>query len=165
MRKDAGVDGDAQRLSQLGWMLFLKILDDREKECEVLYDTYVSPIPENLRWREWASDPEGMTGDELLDFVNNELFVKLKDLPAPDGANPMVFVIRSIFEDSYNYMKNGTLIRQVINKIEDGIDFNNTNDRHTFGDIYEKILKDLQSAGNAGEFYTPRAVTPVSYTH
>lgn len=159
MRKDAGVDGDAQRLSQLGWMLFLKILDDREKECEVLYETYVSPIPVNLRWREWASDSEGMTGDKLLDFVNNELFVKLKDLPAPDGANPMVFVIRSIFEDSYNYMKNGTLIRQVINKIEDGIDFNNTKDRHTFGDIYEKILKDLQSAGNAGEFYTPRAVT------
>lgn len=159
MRKDAGVDGDAQRLSQLGWMLFLKIFDDREKECEILYDTYVSPLPEILRWRNWASDPEGMTGDKLLDFVNNELFMKLKDLPAPDGANPMVFVIRSIFEDSYNYMKNGTLIRQVINKVEDGIDFNNTKDRHTFGDIYEKILKDLQSAGNAGEFYTPRAVT------
>ncbi|MDE4907215.1 type I restriction-modification system subunit M [Methanogenium marinum] len=159
MRKDAGVDGDAQRLSQLGWMLFLKILDDREKECEVLYDTYASPIPENLRWRSWASDSEGITGDKLLDFVNNVLFLQLKDLPTPDGANSMVFVIRAIFEDSYNYMKNGTLIRQVINKIEDGIDFNNTNDRHTFGDIYEKILKDLQSAGNAGEFYTPRAVT------
>lgn len=159
MRKDAGVDGDAQRLSQLGWMLFLKILDDREKECEILYDNYKSPLPDDLRWRSWASDSEGITGDKLLDFVNNILFVRLKDLPAPDGANPMVFVIRSIFEDSYNYMKNGTLIRQVINKIEDGIDFNNTKDRHTFGDIYEKILKDLQSAGNAGEFYTPRAVT------
>lgn len=159
MRKDAGVDGDAQRLSQLGWMLFLKILDDREKECEILYDNYKSPLPDDLRWRSWASDPEGITGDKLLDFVNNILFVRLKDLPVPDGANPMVFVIRSIFEDSYNYMKNGTLIRQVINKIEDGIDFNNTKDRHTFGDIYEKILKDLQSAGNAGEFYTPRAVT------
>ena len=159
MRKDVGVDGDAQRISQLVWMFFLKIYDDREAEIELLEDDYQSPLPENLRWRNWAADPESMTGDDLNDFVNNELFPTLKDklnLQGPTG--PRALVIRNIFEDAYNYMKSGTLIRQVINKICE-IDFNNTEDRHTFGTIYEQILKDLQSAGNAGEFYTPRAVT------
>ena len=159
MRKDAGVDGDAQRLSQLGWMLFLKIFDDQENEYELFDESYHSPIPEELRWRNWAKDAEGMTGEKLLDFVNDDLFRTLKELPVSEGVSPMNAVIRSVFEDSFNYMKNGTLIRQVINKIEDGIDFNTSKDRHVFGDIYEKLLKDLQSAGNAGEFYTPRAVT------
>ena len=157
MRKDAGVDGDAQRIGQLVWMFFLKIFDDQEQELELLSDDYTSPIPEILRWRNWA-DAEGITGDDLFDFVNNELFRALKDLELSAVTNGRGQVVKSVFEDAYNYMKNGTLIRQVVNKIND-IDFNRSSDRHTFGDIYEQILKDLQSAGNAGEFYTPRAVT------
>jgi len=158
MRKDAGISGDAQRIEQLIWMIFLKIYDDREAELELIEDGFVSPIPQHLRWRNWAADPEGQTGDALLDFVNDLLFPKLKDLQAHGEAGKRALVVRSIFEDANNFMKSGTLMRQVINKINE-IDFNNTDDRHTFGDIYEKILKDLQSAGNAGEFYTPRAVT------
>jgi type I restriction enzyme M protein len=158
MRKDVGLDGDAQRISQLAWMLFLKIFDDREKEYEAMHDNYRSPIAKHLRWRNWAADPEGMTGESLLDFVNNTLFKKLKNLSYGLERNPRGFVIRQAFEDAYNYMKSGTLMRQVINKVNE-IDFNKARDRHLFGEIYEKILKDLQSAGNAGEFYTPRAVT------
>ena len=153
MRKDAGADGDAQRLEQLGWMFFLKIFDDREKERELLSDNYHSPLPKHLRWSNWAADQEGITGDELLDFVNNSLLPKLKTLPVAETSSPPSSV--SAFEDANNYMKNGTLMRQVINKIND-IDFNASEDRHMFGDIYEKTPKDLQSAGNAGEFYTPR---------
>ncbi|MDF1740799.1 MAG: class I SAM-dependent DNA methyltransferase [Verrucomicrobiales bacterium] len=159
MRKDVGVDGDAQRISQLVWMFFLKIYDDREDQIELLEDDYQSPLPEHLRWRNWAADPEGMTGDALSDFVNLQLFPTLKEKLTLEGPNSKrAQVIRNVFEDAYNYMKSGTLIRQVINKINE-INFNNTEDRHTFGNIYEQILKDLQSAGNAGEFYTPRAVT------
>ena len=156
MRKDAGTYGDAQRLEQLGWMFFLKIFDDREKEMELVKDDYKSPLPKHLRWSAWATDAEGITGEALLDFVNNTLLPKLKALT---GAGDKISgLIRMAFEDANNYMKNGTLMRQVINKIND-IDFNASDDRHMFGDIYEKLLKDLQSAGNAGEFYTPRAVT------
>lgn len=158
MRKDAGVDGDAQRISQLVWMLFLKIFDDREKEWEITVADYKSPIPSRFRWRNWAADPEGITGEELLDFIDNELFKKLKEMAASVQKNPRAFVVKSVFEDAYNYMKSGTLMRQVINKINE-IDFNKSDDRHVFGDIYEQILRDLQSAGNAGEYYTPRAVT------
>jgi type I restriction enzyme M protein len=159
MRKDVGVDGDAQRISQLVWMFFLKIFDDRESELELLEDDYTSPLPEHLRWRAWAKDSEGITGDTLSDFVNNELFPTLKEkLVIHGSAGERARVVRNVFEDAYNYMKSGTLMRQVINKISE-IDFNNTGDRHTFGNIYEQILRDLQSAGNAGEFYTPRAVT------
>ncbi|MDX0769592.1 N-6 DNA methylase [Sinorhizobium medicae] len=159
MRKDVGVDGDAQRISQLVWMIFLKIFDDREAELELIEDDFVSPIPEHLRWRTWAANPEGMTGEALLDFVNMQLFPKLKEgMPTQGAVGKRAQVVRGVFEDAINFMKSGTLMRQVINKINE-IDFNNTEDRHTFGDIYEKVLKDLQSAGNAGEFYTPRAVT------
>jgi len=159
MRKDVGVDGDAQRISQLVWMFFLKIFDDREEEIELLEDDYKSPLPEELRWRNWAADSEGMTGDKLSDFVNTQLFPTLKTKLSLEGeSGQRARAIRNVFEDAYNYMKSGTLMRQVINKIAE-IDFNNTEDRHTFGSIYEQILKDLQSAGNAGEFYTPRAVT------
>lgn len=159
MRKDVGVDGDAQRISQLVWMFFLKIYDDREKEIELLEDNYKSPLPKDLRWRNWAANPEGMTGESLAGFINTELFPTLKEkLNLQGEAGQRARVIRNIFEDAYNYMKSGTLIRQVINKICE-INFNNTEDRHTFGSIYEQLLKDLQSAGNAGEFYTPRAVT------
>jgi len=158
MRQDAGIDGDAQRISQLSWLFFLKIFDDQEIKLELMQDNYISPIHKYLRWRTWAADPEGITGDELLNFVNNDLFEALKNLHADEQRNPRAFVVQSVFEDAFNYMKSGQLLRQVINKIND-IDFNNQQDRHLFNDLYEKILKDLQNAGNAGEFYTPRAVT------
>ena len=156
MRQDVGVDGDAQRISQLCWMFFLKIIDDQDQELELLDEGYRSPIPASLRWRHWAADPEGITGEELLDFVNGDLFPHLKELPIRSG--PRASVVRDVFEDAYNYMKSGQLLRQVINKIN-GVDFNNLTDRRHFGDIYEQVLNDLQSAGNAGEYYTPRAVT------
>ena len=157
MRQDVGVDGDAQRISQLCWMFFLKIIDDQDQEMELMQEGYRSPIPKKLQWRAWAADPEGITGDALFAFVNDELFPKLKELPgaAGDGRRR---VVRDVFEDAYNYMKSGQLMRQVVNKIS-AIDFNNLAERQHFGDIYEQILNDLQSAGNAGEYYTPRAVT------
>ena len=158
MRKDVGVDGDAQRLSQLVWMLFLKIFDDRETEWEVLQDNYQSPLPEQYCWCNWAANAEGMTGDALKQFLDSDMFPGLQQLEAK-GGDKRAFVIRSVFEDAYNYMKSGQLIRQVINKIQAGVDFNKAQERHLFGDMYEQLLRDLQAAGNAGEFYTPRAVT------
>lgn len=155
MRKDTGVDGDAQRLSQLVWMLFLKLFEDREKEYE-LKDNYISPIPQGFRWKDWAENDEGITGDELIDFINNKLFPKFKNLYNPHDIR--AGIIKEIFEDTYNYMKSGHLLRQVINKINE-IDFNSSEDSHLFNDIYENLLRSLQSAGNAGEYYTPRAVT------
>lgn len=158
MRKDVGVDGDAQRLGQLVWLLFLKIFDDREQAWELLQDNYQSPLPEPYRWRNWAADAEGITGDALKQFIDNDLFPALQNLQAK-GNDQRAYVIRSVFEDAYNYMKSGQLIRQVINKIQEGVDFNKAQERHLFGDMYEQLLRDLQAAGNAGEFYTPRAVT------
>ena len=158
MRKDAGVDGDAQRLGQLSWLLFLKIFDAQEEELEFELDDYRLPIPEQFLWRSWAADAEGITGDELLSFINEELFPQLKNMTVVKTKNPRGFVVKEAFSDAYNYMKNGTLLRQVINKLNE-IDFTDSSERHLFGDIYEQILRDLQSAGNAGEFYTPRAVT------
>jgi type I restriction enzyme M protein len=158
MRQDSGVDGDAQRISQLTWLLFLKVFDALEEELELTRDHYTSPIPDEMRWRQWAANAEGITGDELLDFVDNQLFATLKNLPGDARRNPRGFVVRGVFEDAYNYMKSGHLLRQVITKLN-AIDFNRQAERHQFNDLYEKILKDLQSAGNAGEFYTPRAVT------
>ncbi len=158
MRKDVGVDGDAQRLSQLVWLLFLKIFDDRESEWEILQDNYKSPLPAKYRWRNWAADAEGITGEALKQFIDNELFPALQNLTVK-GSDQRGVVIRSVFEDAYNYMKSGQLIRQVINKIQEGVDFNKAQERHLFGDMYEQLLRDLQAAGNAGEFYTPRAVT------
>ncbi|MEN9933984.1 MAG: hypothetical protein RLZZ387_563 [Chloroflexota bacterium] len=158
MRKDTGVDGDAQRISQLVWMIFLKIFDDREQEYELLGDDYRSPIPERLRWRTWATNDEGITGEALLTFVNNDLFPTLKELTLDPQRDRRGLIVREVFQDAYNYMKNGTLMRQVVNKINE-IDFNRSEDRHLFGDIYEQLLRDLQNAGNAGEYYTPRAVT------
>ena len=158
MRQDAGVDGDAQRISQLCWMFFLKIIDDQDEELELLSDGYVSPVPEKLRWRSWATDPEGITGDALLDFINTELFPGLKELEIAGQRDSRRGVVRSVFEDAFNYMKSGQLMRQVINTINE-INFNDLAQRQHFGDIYEQILNDLQSAGNAGEYYTPRAVT------
>jgi len=158
MRKDAGVDGDAQRLGQMSWLLFLKVFDAQEEELEFELDDYRAPIPEQYLWRNWAADEQGMTGEELLEFVNDRLFYDLKNLTASIDKNPRGFVVKEAFCDAFNYMKNGTLLRQVINKLNE-IDFTDSDERHLFGDIYEQILKDLQSAGNAGEFYTPRAIT------
>ncbi|WP_038879355.1 N-6 DNA methylase [Vibrio jasicida] len=158
MRKDAGVDGDAQRLGQMSWLLFLKVFDAQEEELELEMDDYKTPIDEKYLWRNWAVDAEGITGDKLLEFVNDDLFFHLKNMTAPVDKNPRGFVVKEAFSDAFNYMKNGTLLRQVINKLNE-IDFTDSDERHLFGDIYEQILKDLQSAGNAGEFYTPRAVT------
>ena len=158
MRQDAGINGDAQRIEQMVWLLFLKVFEALEDELELTRDDYKSPIPARLRWRNWAADPEGITGDELLAFVNGELFTTLKNLPADPLRNARGYVVRGVFEDANNFMKSGQLLRQVINKLG-AIDFNRQAERHQFNDLYEKILRDLQSAGNAGEFYTPRAVT------
>ncbi|MBU1351772.1 MAG: type I restriction-modification system subunit M [Gammaproteobacteria bacterium] len=158
MRQDSGVDGDAQRISQLTWLLFLKVFDALEEELEATRDHYQSPIPQDIRWRAWAANPEGLTGEALLEFVDKELFPTLKNLSADPARNPRGYVVRGVFEDAYNYMKSGHLLRQVVNKLN-AIDFNRQAERHQFNDLYEKILRDLQSAGNAGEFYTPRAVT------
>ena len=158
MRQDAGVDGDAQRISQLAWMIFLKLFSDKEQEYELIEDNYRSPIPERLRWERWAADDEGITGERLLDFINGDLFKTLKELETDVQADPRGQIVKSIFEDSFNYMKSGTLLRQVVNKLNE-IDFASSKDRHLFGDLYEQVLRDLQSAGNAGEYYTPRAVT------
>jgi type I restriction enzyme M protein len=162
MRKDVGVDGDAQRIGQLVWMLFLKILDEREKGWETKRG-YVSPLQNGLRWRDWAAprkEKGRRTGDKLIAFVNQELFPKLKNLhKSRGGTNGLRTVISAVFEDALNHMKSGALLREVIDKIEEGIHFESMKDREHLGDIYEKILRDLQNAGNAGEFYTPRAVT------
>lgn len=158
MRQDVGVDGDAQRLSQLCWMFFLKIIDDQDQQLEVMQDNYRSPIPERLQWRTWAANPEGITGNPLIEFINGDLFPSLKELPAIGRSANRARVVRGVFEDAYNYMKSGQLMRQVVNKIN-MVDFNNLAERKHFGDIYEQLLNDLQSAGNAGEYYTPRAVT------
>ncbi len=166
MRKDAGVDGDAQRIGQLGWMLFLKIYSDLELETELEDTKYKSPIPKKFRWESWADESvagkDSLTGDALINFINNELFPKLKELDLSSftgQARERGALLISVFDDAYNYMKNGTLLRQVINKINQDIDYNSVETRHLFGDIYEQILRDLQNAGNAGEYYTPRAVT------
>jgi type I restriction enzyme M protein len=158
MRQDTGVDGDAQRISQLCWMFFLKIIDDQDQQLELMQADYKSPIPKLLRWRAWAADPEGITGEELMGFVNTQLFPQLKELSVAGKQADRRRVVRDVFEDAYNYMKSGQLMRQVVNKINE-VDFNNLSERQHFGDIYEQILNDLQSAGNAGEYYTPRAVT------
>ena len=165
MRKDDGVDGDAQRLGQLTWMLFLKVFDQREEEWEDDNPEYKSPLPEHLRWRKWAAYVAGPDGKkapqkaptDIIGFVNNQLFPSLKDLDA--NASPQHKVIRSVFEDANNYMKSGTQLLAVIEKLEEAINFHDFKTRANLGDVYEQMLNDLRSAGNAGEFYTPRAIT------
>jgi hypothetical protein len=179
MRKDVGVDGDAQRIGQLVWILFLKIWDDREQELELLEDRFASPlvgvtwvdasgeaqVAPDLRWRTWAADPEGVTGDKLLSFTNDVLFPALKGmLPGPRTDDPAAAALRarralvkSVFEDAYQYMKSGTLLRQVLNKVQEAVDFNDSKSRHVFGDIYEQVLHDLQGAGQRGRvLHAPR---------
>ena len=156
MRRDPGVDGDAQRISQMTWIIFLKVFDAMEQEKEAENSKYKSSLPEEIRWRNWADNEEGITGEELLNFVNKKIFEQIKNLNVENDKKAQL--VKHVFEDTYNYMKNGVLMRQVINEINK-IDFTSSKDRHLFNDIYETILKELQSAGSAGEFYTPRAVT------
>ena len=163
MRQDRGISGDAQRLEQLGWMLFLKIMDDKDKELEVVKDNYESVIPEKFQWRNWASNPEGITGDDLLEFIDSTahndkgLFATLSTLNNP--KNPKrASIVQQIFDGSNNFMKSGYEMRKVINELNK-IDFNRSKDKQVFGAIYESILVELRDAGNKGEYYTPRAVT------
>lgn len=161
MRNDAGINGDAQRIEQLAWMLFLKIYDAREDDWEIDDDNYQSIIPEECRWRKWAADDKSgkaMTGDTLLNFVNNTLFPTLKNLNVTPDTPLKKSIVKTTFEDANNYMKDGVLLRQVINVIDE-LDLSDYEESHAFGEIYESILRELQSAGSAGEFYTPRAVT------
>ncbi len=157
MRQDTGTGSDELRILQLGWMLFLKIFSDKDKELELLQDDYISPVPEGLHWDQWAGDDEGMTGDELLKFVDQKLFPALANLDLSTG-NKRALLMHEVFANHYNYMKSGIHLRQVINKLN-RIDFNNSKDKQVFGQIYETFLGELQSAGTLGEFYTPRAIT------
>lgn len=161
MRGDSGINGDAQRIETMTWMLFLKVYDSKEEDWELYNDEYESIIPEDLRWRNWAvdnMDGEALTGDDLLDFVNNKLFPTLKNLEVNESIEKRKIIVKEVFEDTNQYMKDGVLLRKVINVIDE-IDFDDAKEKNAFGHIYETILKSLQSAGNAGEFYTPRAVT------
>lgn len=157
MRNDSGVNGDAQRIEQITWILFLKVYDTKEESWELYDDDYVSIIPDECRWGNWALD-NTLTGDNLLTFVNNTLFPTLKALHTHDKTPRKKTIVREVFEDANNYMKDGVLLRQVVDVINE-LDLSDYEESHTFGEIYESILKELQNAGTAGEFYTPRAVT------
>ena len=161
MRKDSGVNGDAQRIEQIIWILFLKVYDAKESNWEFHDDNFRSIIPEHCRWQTWAvdnKDGKALTGQALLDFINNTLFPTLKNIEIDETTPMSQAIVKYMFADTYNYMKDGVLLRQVVNVIDE-IDFGEYEDRHAFGEIYETILRTLQSAGNAGEYYTPRAVT------
>lgn len=161
MRNDAGINGDAQRIEQIAWMLFLKVYDAKEQDWEWDDENYQSIIPEECRWQNWAHDDKSgnaLTGDRLLDFVNNTLFPALKSLPVTASTPVKKAIVQTTFADANQYMKDGVLLRQVINVIDE-LDLSDYEESHAFGEIYEAILKELQSAGSAGEFYTPRAVT------
>ena len=160
MRNDAGINGDAQRIEQIAWMLFLKVYDAKEQNW-CLDDDYESIIPEECKWSTWAHEEKpgsGLTGDALLNFVNNTLFPTLKTLKVDVSTPIKKSIVRTTFEDANQYMKDGVLLRQVINIIDE-LDLQDYGESHAFGEIYENILKELQSAGSAGEYYTPRAVT------
>ena len=175
MRNDAGINGDAQRIEQIAWMLFLKVYDAKEQDWEWDDENYQSIIPEQCRWQNWAHDDKSgtaLTGDKLLNFVNNTLFPALKGHDIKDSSGKVIItgihvtsdtpirqaIVQTTFADANQYMKYGVLMRQVINVIDE-LDFSDYEESHAFGEIYETILKELQSAGSAGEFYTPRAVT------
>jgi type I restriction enzyme M protein len=180
MRKDAGVDGDAQRIGQLTWMLFLKVLDQREEDWEEQDPEYKSPLPEECRWRNWAAyipdkdrtNKPQIEANELIDFINGTLFPRLKAMSeitdtgsdaetAEVAEHPLRKVIRQIFEESNNYMQSGILVLDIIGKLNESIDFRDFTTLQHLGDLYEQLLNDLRSAGNAGEFYTPRAITTI----
>lgn len=163
MRQDRGISGDAQRLEQLGWMLFLKIIDDKDQELEISKENYISVIPKEFQWRTWATDAEGITGDELLEFIDSNadgkrgLFASLRNLVSINNPKRAA-IVKEVFEGSNNFMKSGYEMRKVINKLNE-VNFNDSKDKQVFGDIYESILVELRDAGNKGEYYTPRAVT------
>ena len=174
MRNDAGINGDAQSIEQIAWLLFLKVYDTKEQDWEFEDENYQSIIPEPCRWRNWAHEEggKGMTGDALLNFVNNTLFPVLKGRDIKDSNGNVLIngvqadpstpikkaIVKTTFEDANTYMKDGVLLRQVINVIDE-LDLSDYEESHAFGEIYETILRELQSAGSSGEFYTPRAVT------
>lgn len=160
MRNDAGVTGDAQRIEQLSWILFLKVYDAKEDDWEFIDDNYRSIIPERLRWRNWAANTkEALTGQALLDFVDRDLFPTLKALPVSAETPRRQSIVRETFEEANNYMKDGTLLRMVLNEVDATINLSDTKRAHILGDLYESLLRELQAAGAAGEFYTPRPVT------
>lgn len=161
MRKDAGINGDAQRIEQIAWMLFLKVYDTKEQDWELEDANYTSIIPEPCRWQNWAHDDgsgHALTGPALLKFVDETLFPALKQLPVTAETPIKKAIVQATFEDTHNYMKDGVLLRQVLNIIDE-LDLSDYQESHAFGEVYESILKGLQSAGSSGEFYTPRAVT------
>jgi type I restriction enzyme M protein len=158
MRGDHNVSGDAQRMEQIAWLLFLKIFDDREKEFEAFESGYQSPIPKELKWRSWAAPQDGLTGPELIKFVEGELFLKLRAIETSDKSDPRHAVVKKVISETRNYMSEGVLLRQVINRINE-LDLTKSADRHAMNDIYEKFLRELQDAGSAGEYYTPRPIT------
>ena len=162
MRVDPGLSGDAQRLEQLVWMLYLKVYDDMESEWEFDDDSYQSLIPEDCRWRNWGYNDGSknvMTGDDLLEFVNNRLFPTLKSLPVDENTSLRQALVKEVFSAGLNnYMKDGIVMREILDMIDD-VDFTDPKDRHTFNDMYETLLKEMQASGAAGEYYTPRAVT------
>ena len=160
MRNDAGVTGDAQRIEQLSWILFLKVYDAKEDDWEFIDDNYRSIIPERLRWRNWAANTkEALTGQALLDFVDRDLFPTLKALTVSAETPRRQSIVRETFEEANNYMKDGTLLRMVLNEVDATINLSDTKQAHVLGDLYESLLRELQAAGAAGEFYTPRPVT------
>lgn len=161
MRNDAGISGDAQRIEQMAWMLFLKVYDEKENDWEMDSDNFKSIIPEECRWRNWAHDDGSgnvLTGDDLLNFVNNTLFTKLKEIEVTPETSIRQTIVKTMFEDANQYMKDGVQLRQVLNVI-DGLNLGDYEESHAFGEIYETLLKEMQAAGSSGEFYTPRALT------
>ena len=158
MRGDHNVSGDAQRMEQIAWLLFLKIFDDREKEFEAFEKGYKSPIPKELKWRAWAAPQDGRTGPALIEFVEKELFPQLAGLEISAKTDPRHAVVKKVLSETRNYMQEGVLLRQVINRLNE-LDLTKAADRHAMNDIYEKFLQELQDAGSAGEYYTPRPIT------
>ena len=157
MWQDQGTGSDELRIRQLGWMFFLKVFSDKDKELELFDKNYTSPIPAELHWNQWAGDGEGITGDKLVEFVDQKLFPTLKNISVAN-SNGRARLVREVFADNFNYMKSGIHLRQVINKLNQ-IDFNKSKDKQVFGTIYENFLGELQSAGKLGEYYTPQAIT------
>ncbi len=158
MRNDHNVSGDAQRMEQVAWLLFLKVFDDREKEFEIFEKKYSSPIPSELKWRTWAQPKDGLTGPSLIDFVEKRLFPTLSALPVNEKTDPRHAVVKKVMSETRNYMSEGVLLRQIVNRINE-LDLTKIEDRHAMNDIYEKFLRELQDAGSAGEYYTPRPIT------
>ncbi len=158
MRKDAGLSTDVDRIPQLSWILFLKCFDDLEQRRMLLEGRYRDVIDAPYRWRDWAADEDrGRTGDELLNFVNGDLFPALRGLVGTREADQRD-VLAAIFRETYNRMLSGYLLRDVVNLV-DGINFNSSDDIHTLSHLYESMLREMRdAAGTNGEFYTPRPV-------